>query len=119
MAQMTHQGSCHCGAVRFHVDLDLEHPAITCNCSICARSGTMLAFVPSSEFKLDQGEDNLTDYQFNKKMIHHMFCKTCGIKTFGRGARPDGSEMVAVNVRCLEDVDLATIPTKQFDGKAI
>lgn len=118
MAQTTHQGSCHCGAVRFHVDLDLEQPAITCNCSICSRSGSMLSFVSASQFTLDQGEPNLTDYQFNKKMIHHLFCKTCGIKAFGRGTGPDGKEMVAINVRCLEDVDLAKVPTHQVDGRA-
>lgn len=117
MAQTTHHGGCHCGAVRFHVDLDLEQPATTCNCSICSRSGTMLSFVPSAQFVLEQGEDNLTDYQFNKKVIHHMFCKTCGIKTFGRGVGPGGQEMVAVNVRCLDDVDLERVPTRHFNGK--
>jgi hypothetical protein len=119
MAQTTHHGGCHCGAVRFHVDLDLDQPATTCNCSICSRSGTILSFVPSSQLVLDQGEDNLTDYQFNKKVIHHLFCKTCGIKTFGRGVGPGGQEMVAVNVRCLDNVDLERVPTRHFDGKAM
>jgi hypothetical protein len=118
MARTTHHGGCHCGAVRFHVDLDLDQPAITCNCSICARAGTMLAFAPTSAFVLEQGEANLTDYQFNKKVIHHLFCKTCGIKAFGRGVGPDGKEMVAVNVRCLDDVDLAKVPTHHFDGRS-
>ena len=119
MAQTTHHGSCHCGAVRFRVDLDLEQPALTCNCSICSRSGTMLSFVPTSRFTLEQGEPDLTDYQFNRNLIHHLFCKTCGIKAFGRGVGPDGAEMVAVNVRCLEGVDLDQVPTKRFDGKAL
>jgi hypothetical protein len=123
MAQTTYHGGCHggchCGAVRFHVDLDLDQPAITCNCSICSRSGTMLSFAPSSAFVLEQGESNLTDYQFNKKAIHHLFCKTCGIKAFGRGAGPDGKEMVAVNVRCLDNIDLEKVPTRRVDGKSM
>ena len=119
MAQITHHGGCHCGAVRFHVALDLDKPAITCNCSICSRSGTMLSFVPSSQFVLDQGESNLTDYQFNKNVIHHLFCKTCGIKAFGRGIGPGGAEMVAVNVRCLDNIDLDEVPTQKFDGKSL
>jgi len=119
MAQTTHHGGCHCGAVRFHVDLDLEQPAITCNCSICLRSGTMLSFAPSGGFVLDKGEDNLTDYQFNKMNVHHLFCRTCGIKAFGRGKGPDGKEMVAVNVRCLDDIDLEKVPTRQVNGKAL
>ena len=118
MAQSIHHGGCHCGAVRFHVDLDLEQTAVTCNCSICSRSGTILSFVPNARFVLERGEGELTDYQFNKKVIHHMFCKTCGIKTFGRGVGPDGKEMVAVNVRCLDDIDLDKVPTRHVDGKA-
>ena len=114
-----HDGGCHCGAVRYSVELDLDHPAITCNCSICSRAGTMLMFVPADKFKLEKGSDNLTSYLFHKKHIDHVFCKTCGIKSFARGQRPDGSEMIAVNVRCLDGVDLEKIPTKQFDGKSL
>ena len=117
MARSTHHGGCHCGAVRFHVDIDLAQPAITCNCSICSRSGTLLSFVPAAMFTLERGEDALTCYQFNKRQIEHLFCKTCGIKPFGRGKAPDGTAMVAINVRCLDDVDLSAVPTQFFDGK--
>lgn len=119
MAETTHHGGCHCGAVRFQVTLDLSRPAIVCNCSICARSGTMLSFVPATQFTLERGEDQLVSYQFHKRQIDHLFCKTCGIKSFARGRRPDGTEMVAINVRCLDDVDLASVPTQQFDGKRL
>jgi hypothetical protein len=111
MAETTHHGGCQCGAVRYRVDLDLTKPAITCNCSMCGRAGTMLQFVPASKFKLESGEDRLTDYQFNKHVIHHLFCKTCGIKSFARGKNAAGGDTVAVNVRCLDDVDLASVPT--------
>ena len=116
MAETTQHGGCHCGAVRYHVDLDLEQPAIECNCSICGRSGTLLSFVPATKFTLEKGQDNLTSYQFNKKHIDHVFCKTCGIKSFARGKRPDGTEMIAINVRCLDGIDLGKIQRKQFDG---
>lgn len=117
MAETTHQGSCHCGAVRFHVDLDLESKAIACNCSICGRSGTLLQFVAADKFTLEKGDDQLTTYQFNKRHIDHVFCKTCGIKSFARGINPKGEKTVAVNVRCLDDVDVFTQPTQQYDGK--
>ena len=116
MAETPHVGSCHCGAVRYRVNLDLEQPSITCNCSMCGRSGTLLQFVPPDKFELEQGDDNLTDYQFNKKAIHHVFCKTCGIKPFARGQGPQGP-MVAINVRCLEGVDVFNVPTHQYQGK--
>src|SRR5690348_4476995 len=115
----TYSGSCHCGKVRYEVDADLSVPVVTCNCSICSRSGTMLAFVPKDQFRLLSGEDALTDYQFNHKRIHHLFCSTCGIKSFSRGVGPNGKEMCAINARCLEGVDPASLQTKPFDGKSL
>ena len=112
-----HQGGCHCGKVRYEVTVDLENPVIACNCSMCGRSGTLLTFVPSDQFKLLSGEDNLTDYQFGSKHIHHLFCKTCGIKSFARGQGKSGPT-VAINARCLDDVDPVKLPVRQYDGKS-
>jgi hypothetical protein len=113
----SHTGGCHCGAVRYRVELDLTKPVIQCNCSICARTGTLLAFVPANSFTLEKGEQNLTDYQFNKQVIHHLFCKTCGIRSFARGTSPKGP-MVAINTRCLDNVDAATLNIQHVDGKS-
>lgn len=119
MAVSTHRGSCHCGAVRYTVELDADAPALSCNCSMCGRSGTLLQFVPPDNFKLEQGDGALKDYQFAAHAIHHVFCTTCGIKPFARGQGPQGP-MVAINVRCLEDVDTFKIAAsaQQFDGKS-
>jgi hypothetical protein len=114
----THSGGCHCGKVRFEVTLDLAEPAIVCNCSMCGRSGTMLRFVPATAFKLLSGEESLTDYRFNSNSIGHLFCSVCGIKPFAKGTSKDGAETRAVNVRCLDDVDLQTLSTHFFDGKS-
>ncbi len=114
----THTGGCHCGRVRFEVATTLGQ-VMTCNCSICQKTGTWLTFVPAEDFKLISGEADLTDYQFNKMIVHHLFCRTCGVRSFGRGKGPDGREMVAINVRCLDDVDLATMALFQFDGKSL
>lgn len=85
---------------------------------MCGRSGTLLTFVPESQFTLEAGADVLSDYQFNRQVIHHLFCRTCGIKPFARGVAPDGSPMVAVNVRCLDGVDLNALSLTQYDGKS-
>jgi hypothetical protein len=114
-----HHGSCHCGQVQYDVKLDLSKPVITCNCSICQRSGTLLAFVPADSFTLRSGEEAVTDYQFGRMSIHHLFCSRCGVRSFARGKRPDGAPMVAVNVRCLEGVELDQLTVKQFDGRSI
>lgn len=113
----TYTGSCHCGAVRYQAKLDLAGPVISCNCSMCGRSGTLLTFIPSDQFTLVSGEDHLVDYQFNKHVIHHLFCRVCGIKPFARGKSKTGQDTVAVNARCLEGVDLEQLNVQRFDGK--
>ncbi|MFN7132875.1 MAG: GFA family protein [Myxococcales bacterium] len=113
----TYKGSCHCGRVQYEVAMELG-PVVTCNCSICSRTGSMLAFVPAAQFTLLSGEDALTDYQFGKKSIHHLFCATCGIRSFARGRDPGGNEMAAVNVRCLEGVDLDALQVHKYDGRS-
>ena len=114
----SYTGGCHCGAVRYQVQADLAS-AITCNCSICGKSGSILSFVPADQFTLLQGEESLTDYQFNKKMIHHVFCKVCGIRSFARGTGSGGAPMVAINARCLDGVDVNTLTPYAYDGKAL
>jgi hypothetical protein len=113
-----YEGSCHCGNVRFEVETDLD-TVMQCNCSICSRAGYLLAFVPADKFKLVSGAGAQSDYQFNKKHIHHLFCSTCGVRSFGHGKGPDGSEMYAINVRTLEGVDLDALKVKKVNGKAL
>jgi hypothetical protein len=112
-----HTGGCHCGAVRYEVEADIAE-VMSCNCSMCQKRGSLLSFVPEQQFSLLSGVDNLTDYQFNKKIVHHLFCSTCGVASFARGAGPDGSAMVALNVRCLDDIDLDALTIKQIDGRS-
>lgn len=116
--QKSYTGGCHCGQVRYQVTLDLTSPVISCNCSMCGRTGTLLSFVPATQFTLLSGEDALTDYQFGSKTIHHLFCKTCGVKSFARGKMRDGTPTAAINTRCLDDVDLEKLTLKKFDGKS-
>ncbi|HVK60401.1 MAG TPA: GFA family protein [Bdellovibrionales bacterium] len=113
---MKHTGGCHCGKVRFEVEMNVEN-AISCNCSICAKRGSLLDFVPESQFRLLSGESDLSDYLFNKKVVHHLFCKTCGILSFGKGTAPDGSKMVAINVRSLDGIDLTKLKIQNYDGR--
>jgi hypothetical protein len=104
--------------VRYTVEADLSQPVIACNCSMCGRSGSLLAFVPIDKFTLEQGSDALTDYQFNKHVIHHVFCKTCGIKSFARGKDKSGGDTVTINTRCLDGVDVQKLNVVQHDGRS-
>ena len=114
---MVYQGSCHCGKVAFEVEGGLTR-ALECNCSICTRKGALMWFVPREKLRLLTPEDAMAIYTFNKHVIGHRFCKTCGIHPYGEGVDPKGHRMAAVNVRCLEGVDLAAIPVQHFDGRS-
>lgn len=96
--------------------MDLDR-LIVCNCSFCAKKGMMLAFIPAERFRLLSGEEELTDYLFNKKIIHHLFCKSCGVQSFARGSGHDGAPTIAVNVRCLDNVDADALTPVKYDGK--
>ena len=111
-----YSGGCQCGKVRYEATLELGE-VIACNCSRCGRLGSLLAFMPKDNFKLLTGEGATTEYQFNKHNIHHLFCATCGIQSYAHGKSPGGAEMVAVNVRCLDGVDVDSLMVKKIDGK--
>ena len=114
---MRYEGSCHCGRVRFGVEVDLASP-ITCNCSYCARRGSILAFTPRDKFSLQSGEAELTSYRFNTNKIEHLFCRNCGMEAFAYGAMPDGTEMAAINLRCVDGIDLDALQPTMFDGRS-
>lgn len=116
MPVMTHTGPCHCGAVRFEVEADLEASTVRCNCSICAKTRFWLAFVPATRFRQLQCEADLADYRFDAGRIRHRFCTRCGVKPFGQSADGQG---VAINVACLDDLSperLAALPVRYVDG---
>jgi hypothetical protein len=115
---MHYRGSCHCGNIKFEAEGDLTG-VMACNCSICARKGSLMWFVPRERMRLLTPEENLATYTFNKHVIKHHFCPTCGMHPFGEGVDPKGNKVAAINPRCLEDVDLDAIPVKHFDGRAI
>ncbi len=114
---MNYQGSCHCGKVAFEVEGEIGG-ALACNCSICARRGSLLWFVPRDALQLRTPDEAAGTYTFNKHVIRHRFCPVCGIHPYGEGTDPQGRAMAAVNLRCIEGLDLAAIPVQHFDGKS-
>lgn len=116
--QKTCKGSCHCGKIAFEVEGELTG-AMACNCSICQRKGSLLWFVPRTQLRLLTPQSDMSTYTFNKHVIKHHFCPTCGMHPFGEGTDPKGNAMAAVNIRCLEDIDLAAVPVQQFDGRSV
>ncbi|GAB6260785.1 GFA family protein [Photobacterium sp. CCB-ST2H9] len=115
---MKYTGSCHCGNIAFEAEGEIEE-ALACNCSICRRKGSLLWFVPRSQFRLLTPESAASTYTFNKHVIQHRFCPTCGIHPYGEGKDQQGNAIVAVNIRCLDEIDLDVIPVKYFDGRTL
>ena len=115
---MKYHGSCHCGQIAFEVEGEMPD-VMPCNCSICQRKGTLMWFVPRTQLRLLTPPEAMSTYTFNKHIIQHNFCPTCGIHPFGEGTDPKGNAMAAVNIRSLEGVDIYDIPVQHFDGRAM
>jgi hypothetical protein len=108
-------GGCHCGGVRFEVELPAVVEAQTCNCSMCAKTGFVHIIVPESRFRLTKGAERLVEYTFNTRVAKHLFCAECGVKSFYRPrSNPDGW---SVNARCLDDAEAVSLDLTAFDGR--
>jgi hypothetical protein len=116
--EMLYKGSCHCGRIAFQVEGTLNG-ATSCNCSICQRKGTLMWFVPREQLKLLTPDENASTYTFNKHVIKHRFCPNCGMHPYGEGVARKGNAMAAINIRCLEGIELEKVPVTQFDGRSL
>ncbi|KAL6230168.1 hypothetical protein BDW75DRAFT_77723 [Aspergillus navahoensis] len=119
--QISYEGSCHCKAVRFSVKLPSllsQLTVVSCNCSYCHISGSLLAFVDDAE--IYQGSSSLKEYRFGSHTIQIFFCGTCGANVYNKSLNPKfryGQH--AINMRLLDDVDLETIKITRGNGKDI
>lgn len=110
MSTQTYHGGCHCGAVRYAVDLDLDKGTMRCNCSLCRKTRAWFTFGPAAAFRLEGGADALSQYRWTpegkpRPNLTYHFCSHCGIRTHGEGTGPDGKATVAVQVATIEDID--------------
>jgi len=115
---MLYNGSCHCGRITFQVEGELSG-AVSCNCSICQRKGALMWFIPRQNLQLLTPDENASTYTFSKHVVKHRFCPTCGVHPYGEGVDPKGNAMAAINIRCIEDIELEKIPVTHFDGRAL
>jgi len=111
---MKYQGSCHCRAIKFEVEVADTMEVDQCNCSICSKSGFLHLIVPLSKFTLLSGKDAITTYTFGTGVAKHTFCRHCGVKPFYTPrSNPDG---IDINVNCLDNKP-KSIKINAFDGQ--
>ncbi|WP_151828325.1 GFA family protein [Acinetobacter oleivorans] len=116
---MGYKGSCHCGQIKFVAEGELLE-VLSCNCSICQKKGSLLCFLPSKQVEIFlENPDILESYTFNKHVINHCFCKKCGIHPYAQGLDAEGNSIFAINVRCIDDIDLEKIKINYFDGRSV
>lgn len=108
-----HRGSCHCGGVIFtiaHEPIELT----TCDCSLCVKRNALMAKVPETALRVEQGQSLLMLYEWNSRRAKHFFCKCCGIYVFHRKrAAPDH---FGINIFCLDGYDASVLPVRPTDG---
>jgi hypothetical protein len=112
---LTHSGGCHCGRVRFEVLAPALIDVADCDCSMCKMSGYLHLIVPKERFKLLRGADAIITYTFNTGVAKHVFCATCGVKSFYTPrSHPQG---ISVNARCIDPGSVESMTILPFDGQ--
>jgi hypothetical protein len=123
----TCRGSCHCNAVRFEIDADIEHVR-SCDCSICAKRAALMVRVAPKHFRLQTPLDEMTTYRWGMRTGADYFCRTCGVLPFRTPSAPTPEEIAngvepsdgwAINARCLEEFDPESVPMCIIPGRAL
>ncbi|HEX8193235.1 MAG TPA: GFA family protein [Allosphingosinicella sp.] len=109
------EGGCHCKKVRFEAEVPERIEVLDCNCSICAATGFLHIGVPHGNFRLLSGKEALVSYRFGTGAANHLFCGTCGIKSFYQPrSHPDEW---SVNLNALDDSSGLDVTIRKFDGR--
>ena len=116
----TYQGSCQCGQVKYSLQSRPITQVLECNCSMCGRAGALWTAAADADLKIDCDLAGLGLRQFGTMRAKHYFCRTCGVEPFARGTAPGSTTtMMAINVRCLDGVDITSLKIMPFDGKSL
>ena len=108
-------GGCHCKAVRFEAEVPREVEVLDCNCSICAKTGFRHLMVPHADFRLASGQDSLVSYCFGTGAADHLFCRTCGVKSFYQPR--SHPQAWSLNFNAVDDATGLDVTHRAFDGR--
>lgn len=116
---MSFTGSCHCGRLSYTVNEPLPTKGLVCNCSICKRKGNIHHFTSPDKFTFLGSASDIAEYQFNKHLITHQFCKQCGCAPFAHGTDGKGNNAVEINLRCVSECDIEALEITQYNGASL
>lgn len=120
-------GSCHCKRVQFSIEADIDSVRV-CNCSICTKRGALIFRVEEKDFHLKTPLNELSVYEWHTKTAKDYFCPGCGILPFRKPRHLTPKEIMegktpfsgwAVNVRCLDEIDLNALKIVLIDGQSL
>jgi len=112
--QRPYKLSCHCRAIQFEVDAELENLG-ECNCSTCGRYGVIGWKVPEKSVRLLTWSRPATTYLWREAHGGWMFCPTCGCVLMLTGYPQD---MINVNARMIIGIDVFTLQVGRYDGRS-
>lgn len=115
MLIMFYTGACHCRAVSFHFDAEIDE-LVRCNCSLCVKRNALMVTVPRELFKISMDQGALQIYRWNSGVAQHFFCRACGIYLYHQ--RRSNPALLSVNACCIDGLDLETLPVRKVDGKS-
>jgi hypothetical protein len=105
---------CHCGAVRIEVPRAPDEVK-ECNCSICRRTGALLAYYSPKDVRVIPPSGATDLYMWGDREIEFHRCKVCG--NFTHWSPVDKSlDRMGVNARLMPPELLADIRILKFDG---
>ncbi|EMD85227.1 hypothetical protein COCC4DRAFT_180925 [Bipolaris maydis ATCC 48331] len=115
---------CHCGEVRFTITLSshlADYTVMQCNCSICTVHGYLLVYPNRSDVVFHgDSKNHVNKYQFHTKKKDHWFCRHCGTSLLiDFNGIYENYDVMAVNARTIEDVDISTLKLEYGNGKEL
>ncbi|PAV75375.1 hypothetical protein WR25_14855 [Diploscapter pachys] len=112
---IVHEGSCHCGKVKWVMRAPRVLQCVRCNCSICKKKSLIHYIVKREKFTLVQGGDKLKTYTFNTGVAQHRFCKKCGVQSFYIPRSNPNS--ISVMPNCIDSNTVDSIELSDFEGQ--
>jgi hypothetical protein len=105
MSKKLFHGSCHCGKIKYQVNIDLTKGSGKCDCTFCRKNSFWSYKAKAKNFQWLQGQETSTKYSSNPTIGDYIFCSTCGTMPFGITVKSEWTEVGAtINLSTFDDI---------------